>query len=144
MAGAWTDSLRCHWHRSRSFSTLYASEDKEIDRLSVEFSMEMLHKRALRFPAIVAPPAEDEQGKRRLSEWWKETDSRDIYLEEQQQRITLSDARRAFRLTDRDLNGQLDMDECKEAFVELNLMSDETDMEYYFEQLDVDQSGALG
>ena len=73
-----------------------------------------------------------------------DADFRDVYLGEKQKEITLSDASRVFSKTDKDFNGQLDLEEVKEAFLELNLLSDESDVEYYFTQLDADQSGALG
>ena len=147
VAGAWTDSLPCHWHKSRAFSTPYASEDREIDRPSFEFSLQMLHNHAPHFPVPVTPAepqAQDGRGKRRQGDGRVHAVSLDVYLGEKQKEITLSDASRVFSKADKDFNGQLDLEEVKEAFLELNLLSDESDVEYYFTQLDADQSGALG
>ena len=77
-----------------------------------------------------------------LCDWWVDADARDLVLE--QKKISISEANRAFKLTDKNWDGELDLEECKEAFLDLDLVSDEADVEYYFEQLDVDQSGALG
>lgn len=73
-----------------------------------------------------------------LCDWWVDADARDLVLE--QKKISISEANRAFKLTDKTGMVRLTL----RAFLDLDLVSDEADEEYYFEQLDVDQSRALG
>lgn len=51
--------------------------------------------------------------------------------------------REVFQMADSDKNGELDKLECKQALVALDLFSKDEDVDFYFEQLDTDNSGLL-
>ena len=87
----------------------------------------------------------DDETSSLASDWWLDVDTRDLELEEK--KISLSEARRAFKYTDINFDRELDLEEFKQAFLEMDRKRDkvtpENDVEHYFHQLDVDKSGAL-